>query len=642
MLGGGVTFNGTSHALLINPWNPLSGDFTIECWLKRTPGRTVADPIVAIEYNVLVMGFTADGKFEFTLKPEVGAADVLTTASSYTDSEWHHWAISFNRTTRVQTIVRDGVEVARRTAASLPRQRVNVVVGRDADTGYRFFSGSMAELRGWTTARTAAEIGADRNRRITTAEPGLVGSWIWDASQPAERRLQDVSGLGLHGTAWESPTACDSALSEYRIVAAAGNKVRQSRDSFPYSQWAHLAAVYEQSWALRFDGTAWAEAPDADQLDVSGDLTIEVFAHIDAIGARQGLVSKGALGDGAGGSVPYQFAVRADGKLEFVFEEPGPVIKRFVSSTAVAAGFHRLAVVRKAGRTTTDVKGTRNFPVTDASGATTNRSVDVVERVDVEEWQDISFTVDGTSAGTSRYTGPGPRGNDGLLEIGRAREGAAVHGLKGTVGEVRIWGRARESAKLGTALQPRDEGLLARWTFEENDGNTTADPVGGNHLKLRRARWAADPDPLASEFLVHRNGHPVACDVPAANPPAYWGDDQLTLGAVSRSGTFAEFLDGTLEEVRLWRTARTPEQLLDSLFTRLKGDKQDLVAYWPFDGESTTATAESVRDHSLRGNHLALGADATRPRVVLSTAPVSTDTAAVRSAVAGVLTPSTA
>ncbi|WP_406401958.1 LamG-like jellyroll fold domain-containing protein [Streptomyces uncialis] len=653
VLSGGVTFNGTSEWLLIDPWNPLSGDFTIECWLKRTAGRTVADPILAIEFNVLVMGFAADGKFQFTLASDSGATDVLTTPTSYTDSDWHHWAITFNRTTRVQTIVRDGVEVARRTAANLPRQRFNIVVGRDAGDPYKFFSGSMAELRGWTTVRTPADIGADRNRRITTAEPGLVGSWAWDLSQPAERRLRDAGGRGLHGRAWENPGACDSPVSEYRALAAFGDKTRQSSESYPYGQWAHLAAVYEQSWALRFDGTAWAETPDDDRLDVTGDLTIEVFVHIDSTTTRQGLLSKGRLGDGAGGTVPYQLSLLAGGRLEFAFEEPGPVVQRFTSFTAITAGFHRIAVVRKAGSITREVKKPRTIKTVGQDGQERTETIEVTESVDVEDWQDIRFVVDGAELAiaspgllvgivvpdSGRYFGPGPRGNDGPLEIGRAQDGTTTHPFKGAIGEVRIWGKARDNHQLGIAVKPRDDGLLARWTFEENTGNTTADPVGGHDLKLRRARWTTDPDPRASSFTLYRNGRPIPCDTPTTSPLSGWGDEQLTLGAVTTSGTFSGFYNGTLEEVRLWRTARTPEQLLDNLFTRLKGDKQDLLGYWPFDSESTSATAETVRDHSLRGNHLDPGTDATRPRVVLSTAPVSSDTAAVRSAISGVRTP---
>ncbi|GLF92945.1 LamG domain-containing protein [Streptomyces yaizuensis] len=643
-VAGGMLLDGSNDAMLISGASPTQTDFTIECWLKRATGRTVVDTIVSCVTNGLTMGFTADGKFSFGFGTGT-AAQTLTTPTATTDGEWHHWAVTFDRTSKVQIILRDGMEVARRTATGLPGTAPHLIVGR-TDTGTTvFFSGRLAELRTWNTARSAADIHADRFRRLPAGEPGLAGAWIYEKSRLgtayAEGQLlfTDLSGNNRHGGVWGDPATADSALTSYRVQAAFGEKARAGRESYPSGDWAHLAAVYEESYALRFDGSSWAQTSDADALDISGDLTLEVFAKIDAIGTRQGLLSKGRLGDGSGGSVPYQLTVLPSGKLEFAFEEPGPVVKRFTSSTALTAGFHRIAVVRRAGRTSQEVKGTRAFPVTDASGTTTTRNVDVVERVDVEEWRDITFVVNGNHHGTTRYTGPGPRGNDGALEIGHAQDGTSRYPLTGTIGEVRIWGKARETDRLGTPVQPRDEALLARWTFEENDGNTTADLIGGFDLKLRGARWTTDPDPRASAFTLYRNGRAVPADIPATHPLTEWGDDQLTLGALKKAGTHSDFYAGVLEEVRLWRTARTPEQLLDSLFTRLKGDKQDLLGYWPFDADSTTATAEAVRDQSLRGNHLDIGTDTTRPRIILSTAPVSTDTAAVRSALAGIRTP---
>ncbi|GLF99601.1 LamG domain-containing protein [Streptomyces yaizuensis] len=642
---GGMVMSG-NVAMLIAGFDPTATDFTIECWLQRTTGRTVADTIVAIGANGLTMGFTDDGKFRFGFGSG-SSAQTLTTAGAYTDGDWHHWAVTFDRTARAQTILRDGVEVARRTATAVPSGTGQLIVGRSDSGTIGFFSGQLAELRTWSTARSAADILADRYRRIPPATAGLTGAWIYDRNRLgiayAESQLlfADISGQGRHGGVWgTSPAVCDSpAITHYRVQAAVGDKYRTSREIYPCGEWAHLAAVYEQSWALRFEGGAWAETPHEDRLDVTGDLTIEVFASIDSTAGRQGLVSKGALGDGTGDSVPYQLSLLAGGKLEFAFEEPGATTVRYTSASTLTTGFHRIAVVRKAGRATKEVKQPRTFRTTGADGQPKTETAEVTERVDVEEWYDIRFVVDGQDFGSFRHNGPGPRGNDGPLEIGRAREGTTAHGLTGTIGEVRIWGRARDTDRIGIPVKPRDEGLLARWTFEENTGNTTADPVGGHDLKLRRARWTTDPDPQASSFVLHRNGRPIPCDTPATNPLTGWGDEQLTLGAAVTSGAPGGFYNGTLEEVRLWRTPRSPEQLLDNLFTRLKGDKQDLIAYWPFDSESTSLTADAVRDHSLRGNHLDPGTDITRPNIVLSTAPVSTDTAAVRSALASVRTP---
>ncbi|MGW1975678.1 LamG-like jellyroll fold domain-containing protein [Streptomyces sp. NPDC001889] len=634
-----MALNGIS-AMQINNASPTGTDFTIECWLKRSANRNSTDTIVACGTNGLTMGFTASGAFSFGFGTG-SSVETLTTTTTWSDTDWHHWAVTFNRTTKAQVIHRDGAEVARRTAATLPGNATFVIVGR-TDTGTTvFFNGHLAELRTWNTARSDAEITALRDRPVTGDEAGLTGAWSYQKStsySDGALLFTDRSTAVRHGGVWGNADNADSPLG-YQVIAKVADQIRISDRTCPIGEWSHLAAVYEQSWGLRLDGSSWAETQDADQLDLTEDLTIEVFATIDAVGTRQGLVSKGQLGDSAG-SVPYQFSVLPGGRLEFAFEEPGPSVRRYTSSTAITPGFHRLAVVRRGGKSMEQIKGNKEFTYKDADGKEKTQTVEVIDRVDTKTWDDIVFVADGQEIGTGRYTGPGPRGNDGSLEIGRARTTSAVHPLTGTLGEVRIWSRARDTAQIGTPLQPRDEGLVSRWSFEENEGSTTQDPAGGHTLRLRGARWTTDPDPAASTFRIYRNGQPLPSTAVNTVTLRGWSGGQLTLGAINTGGTtHADFFRGTLEEVRIWQTARTREQLLDNLFTRLKGDKKDLLGYWPFDSASTTTSAATVADHSLRGNNLDLGTGNSRPTVVQSTAPVSTDTAAVRSALATVATP---
>jgi hypothetical protein len=51
---------------------------------------------------------------------------------------------------------------------------------------------------------------------------------------------------------------------------------------------------------------------------------------------------------------------------------------------------------------------------------------------------------------------------------------------------------------------------------------------------------------------------------------------------------------GALDEIRIWQTARAEEQILDNVFTRLHGETENLIAYYPFDAESTVAGARST------------------------------------------------
>jgi hypothetical protein len=70
-------------------------------------------------------------------------------------------------------------------------------------------------------------------------------------------------------------------------------------------------------------------------------------------------------------------------------------------------------------------------------------------------------------------------------------------------------------------------------------------------------------------------------------------------GARMGSGGPADYLDGTLDDVRFFSVARTPAEILSDLHAELSGasTRQDLVGYWRFD-EGSGQTA-----HDDRGAH---------------------------------------
>ncbi|CAN3978183.1 LamG-like jellyroll fold domain-containing protein [Kitasatospora purpeofusca] len=649
----GLVFDGTDDAAVVpGAFGFGDGDFTVEFWAQRT--RIDSQPHMVLGHSgderraneTLQIGFRKNGLFTFAFYD-----DDLDTTQRFSDTKWHHWACVFQRESRQQVIYLDGQEIARRTADAPYRGQGRLSLGTVLCWPGEFAAVRMDEVRLWSKARGGDELRADQGRRLNGNEAGLLGYWTYTAPAPGTPAvLTDRSGHDRHAELRGMPTPVPArapiADGGYRAVAAVGDRRVVSRETFPLRAWSHLALAYQQSWAVELTGDAHLEVPDDDALDIADDLTLEVFARVDRLGGTQGLLSKGRTADGIGGSVPYRLAVLPDGRLEFAFEEPDGRAVRFTSTEGVRAGqFHRIAVVRKGGRSMQEQKGTKQITATGTDGKPVTRSVELVESLAVREWQDIRFHLDGREIGAGRYEGPGPRGNDAPLELGRAREGATVQQLTGVLAEVRIWGAARDAVRLGTAVTARDRGLVAHWRFEENAGSSTADTTGSHPARLRGARWVRNPDPRGSVFRLYRNGVAVACD-PAGTPGlpdtaafAESGDAQLTLGAVLKDGKPAEAFDGVLEEVRIWRTARTHEQLLDNLFTRLKGEKEDLVAYWPFDRDSTEAHTAQVRDEGLRGNHLEFGPEATRPRTVLSTAPVSNDAAQVRSALAGLRTP---
>ncbi|KXK63691.1 hypothetical protein AWW66_01645 [Micromonospora rosaria] len=602
-----LEFNGSGDSLDCGAGIDLTGtSFTVEFWVKRlSNGRW--DLIAGLGATgatdqSLHIGFRSNNAFTMAF-----FADDLDAPTSYSDQNWHHWACVYDRegTNRDQIIYRDGEEVARRPANGHFTGTGKLVLGQGPVGAEKAYV-QLDEVRVWRRARTAQELKADKDRRLTGREPGLLGYWNFPG-----RRTTDLTGRRNDATIVGNPRLVGSPFPGYRILAGVGDQFVRSRDVYPAGQWGHLAAAFEQDWALRFDGAAWVDTGRADALNVTGDLTIEASLRLDTLGHTHGLVGKGGLADGAGGTVPYAFWVQPDGALAFSYEntsntQPGTA----VSTTKLsAATFTRVAVTRRTNQV--------------------NPSA-----------QDIVFYVNGVHAGSATLPGPTPTGNHGLLDIGRYRSGQTGYGLRGVLSEVRLWNVAREAAKIDAAVTGNTPGLVAQWTFPEHAGNTTADAARTYTGRLHGASWVKTPDPAGNRFRLYCNGDATPADPVLATDAVVttgYGPEQFTVGGCTTTGdTVRDGFAGTLDEIRVWQTARTGEQILDNVFTRLRGESEDLVCYYPFDAASTAAGAP-VLDAGPRGNNLTTAA-ATEPAVVLSTAPVSTDTAEVRSALTGIRT----
>ncbi|WP_320069470.1 LamG domain-containing protein [Micromonospora sp. RTGN7] len=599
-----LEFNGSSDYLDCGTGIDLTGtSFTIEFWAKRgTTGRTdfiVCLGTTAATDKSLHVGFRDNNAFTMDFYN-----DSVDASTSYSDLNWHHWACVYDRegTNRIQIIYRDGVEVARDTAIGHFAGTGKLVLGLAPIWGYKAYV-QFDEMRIWGRARSAQELKADKDRRLTGREADLLGYWNFPG-----RRTTDLTGRGNDATIAGNPRVVGSTFAGYKILAGVGDQLVRSRDVYPAGQWGHLAAAFEQDWALRFDGAAWLDTGRADALDITGDLTIEVFLRLDTLGNNQGLVCKGGLADGAGGTVSYAFYVQPDGALAFTYENTASIQPAVaVSTTKLSAGvFTRVAVTRRAN----------------------------------PNGSDIQFFVNGASAGTATIIGPAPTGNDGLLEIGRYRYGQTSHGLRGVLSEVRLWNVAREAAKIGVAITESTPGLVAQWTFPEDAGNTTVDVAGSYSGRLHGASWVKTPDPGGNRFRLYQNGDATPADpVPATEAVVTtgYGPEQFTVGGCTATNDgLRDAFAGALDEIRVWQAARTGEQILDNVFTRLRGESEDLVCYYPFDASSTVIGAP-ILDAGPRGNNLTATAGS-EPVIVLSMAPVSADTAEVRSALTGIRT----
>jgi hypothetical protein len=623
-LNSALAFDGTSSLTVSNPPPLAATDFTIEMWVKRQAGGQNTALYGHSGANNVTMGI-GFGPDQFSLVV-LNAANPqqVATSSSYADTGWHHWATTYVAASGQVTIYRDGAQVAQGTLTNAPQLAIG---------GSVTLAGSAAvaldEVRVWRRARTAQAIAAYMNTRASGEEPGLLAYWSFQNGSTIDRTGNHYDAV-MNGT----PQQVTSGLPGAYLVAGVGNQFVRSADTFPVGQWGHVALVFRQDWAMKLNGTSYLDAGGADGLNLLEDMTIEAFVRLDTLGVKHGLVSKGAIASGQPRSaVPFAFYVQEDGRLVFTFESGsgGPSSRQTfisgVSAAALAAGSANLQPVTLQAGTFAKVAVTR-----------------VRVPNDPTERYNITFYVNGTalvSGPNTQFTGAKPVGNDQNCEIGRYSMGATGFGLVGILSDVRIWNVARSVSQIGAPITTKAQGLVAWWNFPEDRGASTADEMGNYPAVVRGATRVRTPDPAGSSFTLYRNGAVASSALVAANDPlaiaGYGSNNQFTVAGNSNAdGSLAEGFAGVLDEIRIWRVARTQEQILDNLFCRLRGERQDLLGYYPFDSASTVLSA-TVNDLGLRANSLTPSSSA--PTIQVSTAPVSDDTAQVRSALTTVLTP---
>jgi len=396
----------------------------------------------------------------------------------------------------------------------------------------------------------------------------------------------------------------------YTCFMGVGSLFKQSQDPIKLQQWEHLAVAYQQSYALQFNGSAYLSCPHNSTLNITQDLTIEVFLQVDDLQQRRGILSKGILDDGTKESVPYSLYLEKNGKIAFAFEDKDGGNHIYYSDGTLRPGkFYTIAVTRSFK---IETKEDRNGKYT------------------ATKWTHVRFYINQEEKGYEKRQGQDPGSCEQPLEIGKTYKGSQENYFKGIISEIRLYNKELSQENLGGKIPGNEEALIAWWRFEENEYNIAHDSQSNNKAILQGAKWVKNPDINGSSLLFYHNGSPVKLEDMSQ---ASWGEAQFTLGA-NQNGSLQECFNGIMEEARIWKVSRTQEQIQDNLFARLKGEKQDLIAYYTFDLESET----ELRDHSLLGNHLTVGSGDSQPIVVISTAPISDDIAQVRSALGGVKT----
>ena len=671
-----LEFDGSDDYVQLPAMNmDFSQGFTVEAWVYYDSYQSysrIIDLGNGVEANNIIFANVGTTN-ELRLYVFRGATEgYITIENQLTTNTWIHLAATIDSLGNGK-IFKNG-EPIKSDSIHRPESinRTQNYLGKSNWSGNGYFDGKLDEIRIWNKARTQAEIQADKDRRLSGNEPGLVSYWHFEGNT-----AKDYSGNDNHGTIHGNPTNAASPLNAYKVFAGVGERFLKAKKVVPSRHWNHFALSFHQSYALSFDGNDYLDCGKNCMLNLCDDLTIETVVQLTDTNPRS-ILSKGQMGFGIEKeSVPYALRVEG-GKLIFSFEDSKGTIRILESpaSTIQTNTVHKIAVTRKKIIETTDsgadttAWGTGGVadirPKTKDFDADENKKIDKAMKADyvaskqrgkklregiksqnnpdksqlttfsssqgTTQWLELKIYIDGILV-SSGVMEPAVKidGNSEPLEIGRTENSY----FKGKIAEVKLWSRALEEGEIHKNLTGQEKGLVAWWQLEENEGNLANDFKGGNHAQIKGATWCKNPDVEASELLLYSNGIPLGTEsVPLTDSLVTWSDNQFTLGGRKSGTTYQEYFKGTLEEVRIWKVVRTQEQILDNIFTRLKGEKQDLLANYTFDEIQNN----EVKDSSLAGNHLPLGTDANKPTSVFSDAPISNDTPQVRSALAAIRT----
>ena len=611
----------SSQELSVERLRPATWEeLTVELWVRPT---TSTGDLIVLANNAMRLSLTATGLS--LVDGARGSAAALDLPCALPRGVWSHVAFTRSKAGgRLRVILNGDVLWESATSAA-----VRSIAG--PPVFLRNYAGDVAELRVWSRARAPHEVRRDRNALIDAGAAGLDSLW----------RLRRDTFCDVHpaaaaaqGARVVTPTDLKiGPVASLSVAAWVGTTMRKSSTpALSPGRWHHVAAIFEQSWSVRFEGDGEIDAGASPALDQTGDLTLELDVRLEA-GRAHGLVAMGDHRTSArqpGGArapgIPYDVSVAVDGALVFAYEDAGGERQELRSPAGrVAFGVvARLAVTRRRG--TSNEEKTENYMF----GATQRTLVTAVE---VRRWDEIVLYVDGQPVASAQFDAASPCGGAGRLKLGRSA--LAVPGgvgMRGELCQVRLWSEARAPTEIGQPPAQNARGLIAWWRLDEGQGTFASDSQHVADGRILRGAWAVTPDAGGSSFELLVDGTRVASD-PSTRVDAPAGE--AVLGGRWQGGSVLDGYRGVLEEVRVWHEARTGEQIQNNMFTRVAPDAARLAAAWTF------------RDFNGAGEYVDAGPlalsltprpDAKSCVPVLSTAPIGRDAPLVRPATAGVRT----
>ncbi|KAF9879435.1 hypothetical protein CkaCkLH20_02978 [Colletotrichum karsti] len=449
-----------------------------------------------------------------------------------------------------------------------------------------------------------------------------------------------------------------------------------------WDTWAHMACSVRHTFALKLTGTEYVDLGDAQEFNVS-DFTLAFTLKLDKIGPEEQILFSKA-DSATDKKTPLCLKVTSEGRLRLEYlaeDENGGTWSETSfesrSGTLQAGVAYKIFVSRKldyANKPDPSSKKVTNTPSVSKSNESKGKATDSSEYkalrpcqlVTMRVWDadgglpiketprtvaEITKTVNGWE-GKIPFLDLNPeihgqaQSNDSPLYFGGA-PWAGGKGLCGSIGSILLYSAATAVADVATSLcstSASERSLLGWWSFRNVSGSSIVDELGRNHGKLKgQAAWVPSPFEADNQLRIFVNGVPVDVNrsgqVPDLLKDEPVGTHQLTLGNIMLGDDTTRYLGeannfrGKLDELRIWSTPRTRENICDSMHTRLPNVPSDMAVYLSFDnqdsvirlpGVSESGESAILIDDSINCWHLT-ALHGGSPKKVPSSAPIGYD-----------------
>lgn len=441
--------------------------FTLECWFQKTgtgstaysgTGGVTAYPLLSkgraesdgntkdLNYFFGIQSGTkylcADFE-ESTTGGSPGLNHPIVGHTAIVDNQWYHAAATYDGGTwklYLNGILEDSLVVNQPVQNnSIGHASLATALNSTGSSAGRF-AGLMDEVRVWDYARTEQEIRADINEEIVGTQPNLVARW--GMNNAIGTTVVDSSGNGVDGT-----------------IIGAGYSLSNASAPFDLD-----FTPPDTSKALQLNGT--------DSYVTFGDTSALGLAQF----TLEGWVKKEGTGvttsSGSGGVSAVPLITKGVGEVDGNNRDLNYFFGIQSGTNVLCADFEEGAGGSSPGL---------NHPVVGQTALQDNQWYHVAVTYDGATW---SLYLNGKLDGITTINQPVQN-----LSIQHAGFGTALNStgtangrFDGSMDEVRIWNYARSQAQIlataNTELRGSQSGLVARWAFNDIEGNVVADSSG--------------------------------------------------------------------------------------------------------------------------------------------------------------------